>query len=492
VPQPPPVPQPPRTASGWQPVSGAPTSPSPVGGYPAVPPPNMPVSPSPVSGFPAVPPPNMPVSPSPMSSPYTLPSTASSLSRATYAPTATTSTGGRRTGLIAGVVGGGVLVVILVVALVVWAAGNSGGGGGGPSPSPNPLAGGASPACGYKLAYLGVLTGDNNGDGVMIRDAARLAVEQYNDKHSNCRVTLAEYDTVRDEAKSAALAQQISDDSKILGVIGPVYRFETLSAGPILERGGIPMITPSASDNELSRKGWKTFHRLLGTDADQAVAGARYLRSVLKVSKTYIVSDDSEFGATAGPEVRRTLGDTVIGEVSIKRSEKDYSAAVKKVTDSGADSVYYAGWFDSGGLLVKQLRTALPKIPVVSGDKIFTASFVDAAGGTAEGVVMTCPCMPADQAAQNFASNFKKKYSQQASYYGPEAFDATNIFLAGLNAGKSTRQDMLAYVNAYEGRGVARTIKFTVNGDLDVANLQIWAYKVQNGNVVSDQVVPSG
>src|SRR5262249_51922809 len=135
---------------------------------------------------------------------------------------------------------------------------------------------------------------------------------------------------------------------------------------------------------------------------------------------------------------------------------------------------------------------AAPKIPIISGDKIFTQSFVDAAGTTAEGVIMTCPCMPADQAAQNFASNFKKRYSQTASYYGPEAFDARNIFLAGLNAGKSTRKDMLDFVNAYEGRGVARPIKFTVNGDLDVANLQIWAFKVQNGNVNSDQVVPSG
>jgi branched-chain amino acid transport system substrate-binding protein len=59
-----------------------------------------------------------------------------------------------------------------------------------------------------------------------------------------------------------------------------------------------------------------------------------------------------------------------------------------------------------------------------------------------------------------------------------------------LATGKATRKDMLAYVNAYEGRGIARTVKFTVNGDLDVKTLDIWSYKVQNGYVISDQVIP--
>jgi branched-chain amino acid transport system substrate-binding protein len=51
---------------------------------------------------------------------------------------------------------------------------------------------------------------------------------------------------------------------------------------------------------------------------------------------------------------------------------------------------------------------------------------------------------------------------------------------------------MLAFVNAYSGRGISRDIKFTVNGDLDVSNLQIWAYKVQGGYVEKDQVIPPG
>ncbi len=469
---------------------------------PPPPPPPTPVSPGQVLQPPPMwqPPawqsPGIPVSPSPVSAPQVSPAgpypPAANLSGPAYQPVLPPPKPRKRGGFIALSIGGGVLAVLLAIGLVIFAVKTTGNPGGGGSPTPNPLVGGASPACGYKLAYLGVLTGDNSADGVTIRDSAKLAIDQYNAKHGDCKVTLSEFDTQRKDDLSATVAQQVVDDPKILGVIGPVYRSEVLAATPILEQASVPLISPAASDEELSRKGWKVFHRVLGTDADQAVAGAQYLKTIAKASKTYIVYDDTEFGSTASAEVRRRLGDLVVGEVSISRTATDYKAAVKQVTDAGADSVYFAGFFDDGGVFVKALRTAAPKITVVSGDKIFTQSFIDAAGSTAEGVVITCPCIPADQAGQNFAAQFKQKYSDAASYYGPESFDATNVFLAGLNAGKSTRADMLAFVNAYSGRGISRDIKFTVNGDLDVKNLQIWAYKVQGGYVDSDQVIPPG
>jgi branched-chain amino acid transport system substrate-binding protein len=129
---------------------------------------------------------------------------------------------------------------------------------------------------------------------------------------------------------------------------------------------------------------------------------------------------------------------------------------------------------------------------VVAANRVFTQAFVEGAGGTAENVVITCTCIPADQADRNFSATFQQKFGRRAGYYGPEAYDATNVLLAGLLAGKATRADMLAYVKAYDGRGVARNVKFSPSGDLDVKNLQIWAYKVHGKYVDSDQVVPAG
>ena len=51
--------------------------------------------------------------------------------------------------------------------------------------------------------------------------------------------------------------------------------------------------------------------------------------------------------------------------------------------------------------------------------------------------------------------------------YSVESYDAANILLAGIKAGKTTRASMLKYVKAYNAKSVSgNTIKFDKNGDI--------------------------
>ena len=380
------------------------------------------------------------------------------------------------------------LALVLLVAGVVYAVSRDRGSDSSDDAT-KPAVPVASPACGYKIAFLGLSSGQGSEDGVMMRDATRLAIEEFNKKDPACQVEMVEYDTQNKDEVTQESATKIVEDSKILGVVGPVYRKEILAAAPILEAAGIPMITPFAPDDDLSARGWKVFHRVVASDKAQAAAGARYLKTIMRVAKTYIVADDTDYGTVGKDQVSASLGSDVIGTVEIKRADKDFAGAVKQVLDANPDGVYYAGQYDDGAIFIKQLRTAKPGIPIVASDRIFTQSFADSHGDVADDVVITCPCIPADQADRNFASTFKARFSRNATYYGPEAYDAANIYLSGLRAGKGSRDNMLEYVNAYNGPGVARSIKFTSGGDLDVKSLQIWAYKVSGKYVERDQVI---
>lgn len=411
----------------------------------------------------------------------------------TTRPAIPTQPPGRNRRLLA-LVAGGVALLLLVGGIITWAVWPSppDDGRGGPSHGAQPP---ASPACGFKIAVLGVLTGSNNGDGVAVRDSTKLAVEQYNAKHPGCTATLVEYDSQNTAAdkddQAGAQARAIVADNSILGVVGPIYASEVHDALPVLESGGIPVITPSATDTDLSQNGWKVFHRTLGTDTDQALAGARYLKQVLHASRTYVVDDGSSFGSSVASQVDRQLGTGSVGTATLDSNATDYTSITKQVVTAGADAVYYGGLSRVGGAFVKQMRAANPNITIVAGDRVFTDSFVDAAGKqAAEGVYITCPCVPPSEARNNYAEQFKTRYANSPGYYGPEGFDAANVLLAGLNAGKATRADMLAWVNGYDGEGISRHVKFTPKGDLDGNKLQVWIYKVSNGDVKSQSVIP--
>ncbi|MER7002696.1 ABC transporter substrate-binding protein [Dactylosporangium sp. NPDC000555] len=406
-----------------------------------------------------------------------------------YAPPGVLPPRKRNGGLIAAA-GVGALALLLVIGGIVWLNrdGNEGGGGGDPSKQAAPA---VSPACGHKIGYIGTSSGDNSDDGVMMRNSVKLAIDDFNATHSNCRVDFKEFDTTGTDEGSRKQAQNAVGDPEVIGVVGPVYDNEILAAGPILNRANVPMIVPFAPGEKLAKQGWAMFHRIIGSDEDQARAGARYLRNTLKAKKTAIVYDDSDFGRVGRQQVSNELGSATGLTVQIHETDTDFTSEVKQVTDSNPDAVYFAGQSKGGIAFVKALRTAKPDLPVVGSDRLFTQGFVKNTEGKAEGVIVTCPCVPSKEAGGDFASKYQGAFGAQASYYGPEAYDAAGVFLAGFLAGKGTRDEMVDFLSTYNAKGAAtgRQIKFDGSGNLSAPNPLIWAYKVQGKYMVKESVI---
>ncbi|MEV8512883.1 ABC transporter substrate-binding protein [Dactylosporangium sp. NPDC051484] len=459
-----------------QPVTGPPASPAPAWQAPAS---TQPVSAQPMSA--------QPMSAQPMS---VQPMSGQPVSGG-YGPPGVQPPRKRNSGLIAAAGVGG-LALLLVIGGIVWVAtrGHDGEGGGGGNPS-NQAMPAVSPACGHKIGYLGMSSGDNADDGVMMRNSVKMAIDDFNATHSNCHVDFKEFDTTGTDEGSKKKAQNAVDDPEVIGVVGPVYDNEILAAGPILNRANLPMIAPFAPGVKLAEQGWATFHRIIGSDEDQARAGARYLKNTLKAKKTAIVYDDSDFGRVGRQQVSNELGSATGQTVQIRETDTDFTSAVKQIADSNADAVYFAGQSDDGIAFVKALRTAKPDLPVVGSDNLFTQGFVSKTEGKAEGVIVTCPCVPSKEAGGDFASKYQGVFGTPASYYGPEAYDAASVFLAGFLAGKGTRDEMVGFMSTYNAKGVAtgRQIKFDGSGNLSAPDPLIWAYKVQGKYMVKDSVI---
>jgi ABC-type branched-subunit amino acid transport system substrate-binding protein len=378
---------------------------------------------------------------------------------------------------------GGALALILVITTAVILFGSD-------EKKPQPKEPVAAPACGYKIAYLGILTGENNGDGETIRNATRMALDRHNRTYGSCTTELVEYDTKGDEEEAARLADQLAKDPKILGVIGPVWEEEALRVMPILDAAGVAAVSPSLYNPLLSGKGWKTFHRTAGTDADQAAAAARYFTNVFRSQKVYIVAANDEHGLAAGDAMRRGLPNSPAWRANIEGTEPSYNFVIDQIVYLNADAVYISAYSAAAGIFMKDLRARRPNVKVIAWDRIFTSTFLDGAGAAAEGVVLTCPCWPPAETRNNFGNEFRDRFNA-TGYYGPEAYDAANVLLSAIGAGKATRADVLAYVSAYDAEGVSRRIKFTENGDLDPSSPTVWTYQVKNGTIVKDQLMPT-
>ena len=345
---------------------------------------------------------------------------------------------------------------------------------------------GASKNCDLKIAYFGALTGDAANLGINIKNGVELAVNQYNEKNANCKVQLVSFDSQGDPSIAPGLAQKAVTDKKLVGVVGPAFSGESKAADPIFDKAGLPIISASATNPALSENGWKTFHRVLGNDATQGPAAAKYIKDVLKAQKVFVMDDSSEYGKGLADIVRKDLGSLKVGDDAIQQKQTDFSGSVTKVTASNADALFFGGYYAEAALIVKQLRAAGWKGTFVAADGVKDDGFIKAAGAAAEGAVVTCPCVPPD-AAPDFAAAYKKAYNGDPATYSAEAYDAANVFLDGIKAGKTSLADMNSFIGSYDKQGVTKQIKFDEHGE--PAAVSVWAYKVQDGKIVKDQEI---
>lgn len=326
------------------------------------------------------------------------------------------------------------------------------------------------------LAMAGALNGPDAALGINIKNGIQLAVDQHNAANPGCQVQLKTFDTEGDPQKATQVAPQIINDAFTIGLIGPAFSGETNATGDVFNQAGLVAATASATNVTLSEKGWKTFFRGLANDGVQGPSVANYLKNTLGHKKVCVIDDSTDYGLGLAQSVRETLGPVADSacNISVKKGDKDFSAAVTQVKGANPDSVFFAGYYAEAAPLVQQLKDGGFEGVFASADGTKDPEFVKQAGEASKDAVLACPCGPATGA---FADEYTKAFNQEPGTYSVEGYDLGTIMLKGIDSGKITRPDLLEFVRTYDGQGLGRKYQWTPTGEL-TTNL-IWIYKVQ-------------
>ncbi len=326
------------------------------------------------------------------------------------------------------------------------------------------------------IAVATSLSGPEAALGANVRNGVQLAVDRHNAGNPGCQVQLKPFDTENDPQKATQVAPQIVDDASILGIVGPTFSGETKATGAIFNQAGVAAATPGATNVTLSQNGWRTFFRGLANDGVQGPSLAGYVKNTLGDKKVCVVDDSSDFGVGFAESVHETLGaaEDSTCRISVKKGDKDFSAAVTQIQGAEPDAVVYAGYYTEAALLTQQLRDAGVTATFVSEDGSKDPEYVKQAGAASKDALLSCPCGPA---SGPFADEYTKKFGQEPGTYSTEAYDLGTIFVKGIDSGNTTRQALLEYVRNYKGQGVGRNYQWSPTGEL-ISSL-IWMYKVQ-------------
>src|SRR5580658_4767109 len=244
-----------------------------------------------------------------------------------------------------------------------------------------------------KIGVAGPMTGGNATFGAQIKQGSDQAVEDINKAGGILGQKLVvEYgDDRADPKEGVSVANKFVGDG-VKFVIGHFNSGVTIPASEVYQENGILFITPSATNPKVTdRQLWDAF-RTCGRDDQQGMLWAEYARDHLKGKKIAVVHDKTTYGkglADAALDNMHKFGIKEVIYEGVNTGEKDYSAIVSKIKESGADFVMWGGLHTEGGLIIRQMRDQGMKTVMISGDGITDNEFAQIGGPGVEGTLMS-------------------------------------------------------------------------------------------------------
>jgi branched-chain amino acid transport system substrate-binding protein len=351
--------------------------------------------------------------------------------------------------------------------------------------------GSSEPTRGDAVVFVAVpLSGFQANGGQTVLGGVRLAAEELNRSGGllGYRVVVRPLDDESDSDVAVAQVAQIQtaldNGEQVLGVIGHLNSGQTLAAMELYKDLPVVVITPTASEQSLTARGYTNFFRINANDAVQAQVDAEFLVNTIKAQRVAVVHNDTEYGqglANSLANELRTLGAEVVLTLEVTEGQGRYVDEVAQIQGANADAIFYAGYEIEAPYLRAELIEAGVDLPLLASDGAFLAATIDESNGTAEGMYVSAFA----PSPRNAADDAWFEAYQAVEYRNPDTYSVNGYVAMQVLADGVRQADSLqagAVAQAIRGNAMGtmlNALHFDEQGDL--VDPQIWIYQVVDG-----------
>ena len=321
-----------------------------------------------------------------------------------------------------------------------------------------------------KVAVVGAMSGPVAQWGDMEFNGARQAIKDINASGGikGDKLVAVEYDDACDPKQAVAVANKIVNDG-IQYVIGHLCSSSTQPASDIYEDEGILMISPGATNPELTQRGYQYIMRTAGLDSSQGPTAAKYIVEKVKPQRIAIIHDKQQYGEGLARSVQdglKAANANVVFFDGITAGEKDFSALIARLKKENIDFVYYGGYHPEMGQILRQARAAGLKTQFMGPEGVANVSLSNIAGESAEGLLVTKP-KNYDQVPANkpIVDAIKAKKQDPSGAFVWTTYAALQSLQAGLNQSDDPAE-IAKYLKANSVDTVMGPLTWDEKGDL--------------------------
>ena len=323
--------------------------------------------------------------------------------------------------------------------------------------------------------------------GAACKNSAEMAAEEVNSaggldiggKKYTIKLVIADNEN-KPESAAAAATKLIAQD-KVLIHIGANASKNAIPASSVCNELQCPMISPwSTNPNTTLYKPW--VFRACFIDSFQAGVNAQFGQEEFGTKNGAVLfdigSDACYYQGFFFKETWEKLGGKIVAFETFTTGDKDFTAQLTKIKDSGADVLYVPQYYDEVPLIVQQANRlgVTDKIHIIGHDGWESPDLCKLCGADCNGLFFTTHWAVdiAGEKTQAFINKYKSKYGVDPDSVAGLTYDSMYLFFrAAQDCGKLTGnlandrkciREALANMKDFEG--VTGTMTPTEMGDM--------------------------
>ncbi|MES2940069.1 MAG: branched-chain amino acid ABC transporter substrate-binding protein [Pseudomonadota bacterium] len=341
-----------------------------------------------------------------------------------------------------------------------------------------------------KIGHVAPMSGPQAHYGRDNDNGVRMAIEDLNAQNitiggKKIKFEVQTEDDAADPKQGTAAAQKLCD-AKVAGVVGHLNSGTTIPAAKVYNDCGIPHVTGSATNPQLTKPAYKTTFRIIANDNALGAGLALYASDALKLKRIAVIDDRTAYGQGVAEVFKNTAkskGITIVDEQFTTDKATDFMAILTAVKSKNPDGVFYGGMDAQGGPMLRQLeQLGMGNVKFFGGDGICTAELAKLSAGSKVLGNVVCAEGGASLTKMPSGDAWKKRYDtkfpSQFQIYAPYTYDATFVLVDAMKRANSVDPKVYtAKLHETSMKGVTANIAFEPNGELKNPAMTLYVYK---------------
>lgn len=223
------------------------------------------------------------------------------------------------------------------------------------------------------VGEYGSLTGDDATFGLSTNKGIKMALDEVNSKGGikGKKIKLITEDNQGKTEETAKVVNRLITQEKVMALIGEVASARSMVAAPIAQKNGIPMISPSSTNPEVTKLGDNIF-RVCFIDPFQGFVMAKFAFENLKVKKAAIFRKNGDaysegLANVFGDEFKKMGGEIVI-DIQYQPKDIDFKAQLAEIKSKKPEVIFVPGYYNDVGNIAQQAKQIELKATLLGGD----------------------------------------------------------------------------------------------------------------------------